>query len=82
MYKINTSSVRADFLENVVTQLVARRKELGLTQADIDHRLGISERLTSKWECGLRTPNSFNLYCWAQALEGSLCFVADEVKEK
>jgi hypothetical protein len=38
-----------------------------LTQ-DLDHRLGNADRLVSKWECGIRTPTSFNLYCWAFAL--------------
>ena len=29
----------------------------------------------AKWECGVRTPISFHLYCWADALDGKLMFV-------
>lgn len=60
---------RSDFLSELVGQLVQRRKQLGLTQSDVDVIMGNSDRLCSKWECGMRTPTGFNLYCWAEALE-------------
>ena len=65
---------RNDFLKEIVHPMVARRKELGMTQEDLDHRLGVSDRLVSKWECGTRSPTSFNLLCWAQALDGLIFF--------
>ncbi|KAB8155082.1 helix-turn-helix domain-containing protein [Kordia sp. TARA_039_SRF] len=63
---------RNDFLKGIVSQLVARRKELGLTQDDVNDLLGVADRLVSKWECGSRTPTSFNLHCWAEALKSDL----------
>lgn len=63
---------RDDFLSDIVSQFIARRKALNLTQEDVDFRMGIADRLCSKWECGLRTPNSFNFLCWAQALEAEI----------
>lgn len=60
------------FLSEVIGQFVKRRKELGLTQEEVDGRLGTAERLCSKWECGQRTPTSFNFMCWAEALGASL----------
>jgi DNA-binding transcriptional regulator YiaG len=66
------STKRSDFLSDLVGQLVHRRKELGLTQSDVDVIMGNSDRLCSKWECGMRTPTGFNLYCWADALDSSL----------
>ncbi|MGB5943298.1 MAG: helix-turn-helix transcriptional regulator [Leeuwenhoekiella sp.] len=66
---------REDFLSEIVKPMVTRRKQLGLTQEDLDNKLGVADRLVSKWECGLRTPTSFHLYCWADALGGVICFV-------
>ena len=60
---------RRDFLTDIVVQFVQRRKALGLTQDDVDMLMGNADRAISKWECGLRTPTSFNLLCWAEALE-------------
>lgn len=69
-----TNKERKDFLADVVKPMIKRRKDLGLTQEDIDNKLGVADRLVSKWECGLRTPTSFHLYCWADALNGSIFF--------
>ena len=63
---------RNDFLQDVVIQLVERRRALGLTQEHVDHIMGNSDRLCSKWECGTRTPTGFNLYCWATTLKCEL----------
>lgn len=67
---------RDDFLKIVVRPMIARRKELGLTQDDVNYKLGVADRLVSKWECGVRTPTAFNLLCWAQVLKGSIVFEA------
>ncbi|WP_299765168.1 hypothetical protein [uncultured Dokdonia sp.] len=68
---------RDDFLKIVVRPMIARRKELRLTQDDVNYKLGVADRLVSKWECGLRTPSSFNLHCWAEVLKGSIIFKTD-----
>lgn len=67
---------RNDFLAETISLFIERRKELGLTQEDVDARMGTADRLCSKWECGERMPNSFNFFCWAQALDAQLILVA------
>lgn len=67
--------VRQGFLSEIVGQFVERRKAMGLSQEDVDGRLGTAERLCSKWECGQRTPTAFNFFCWAEALEARLVLV-------
>lgn len=69
---------RNDFLMEVVTLLIKRRLELGITQDELNHMLGVADRLVSKWECGVRTPSSFHLYCWADALESRMTIVAND----
>lgn len=69
---------RADFLKEVVELLVQRRLQLGITQDELNHMLGVADRLVSKWECGVRTPSSFHLYCWADALESQMTIVAND----
>ena len=71
-YKTKT---RDDFLKDVVGQLVSLRHKKGLTQEELNYKIGVADRLVSKWECGLRTPTSFNLYCWVDALDGKLMVV-------
>lgn len=71
---------RKDFLHKMVSQLAKRRKELGMTQEELNYKIGVADRLVSKWECGLRTPNSFNLLCWAQALNAEFILVANDNK--
>ena len=77
-YLINHPPItRNDFLHSVVDQFIKRRKELGLTQEDIDLRMGNADRQCSKWECGQRTPTSFNLLCWAEALQAKFVLLPD-----
>ncbi len=49
-----------------------RREELGLTQLDIDGKLGMASGLCSKWECGDRVPHASSLSRWADALSCKL----------
>ncbi len=69
---------RDDFFDLIIKQFIQRRKQLGLSQADVDYRMGTADRLCSKWECGVRIPTSFNFFCWAQALEASLILIPEE----
>lgn len=69
---------RDDFLTDVVHQFILRRKLLGLTQENVDQRMGNADRSCSKWECGDRTPTSFNLLCWAEALRAKLVLTPHE----
>ena len=70
--------VRADFLHDVVKQLVRQRHKLALTQDDVNHMLGVADRLVSHWECGIRSPTAFHLYCWADALQSKLAIIPKE----
>jgi len=65
----NIPPTREDFLKVLVIQFTQRRKRLGYSQEYIDQIMGNSDRTCSKWECGSRTPTSFNLFCWAEALK-------------
>ncbi len=51
---------------------------MGITQDELNHTLGVADRLVSKWECGIRTPTSFHLYCWADALESLITVTAND----
>lgn len=65
---LNKTMIRKDFLRDIVTNMVEKRQKLGLTQEELNGRLGVADRLVSKWECGMQSPTAFNLYCWAFAL--------------
>lgn len=72
---------RTDFLHEVVKQLIKQRQSLGLTQDDLNHMLGVADRLVSHWECGIRSPTAFHLYCWADALKSRLAIIANDNKK-
>lgn len=48
--------------------LIKQREKLNLTRAQLDERLGLSQRMVSKWERGDRQPTAANLERWARAL--------------
>ncbi len=70
--------IRNDFLHDVVKDLVRQRHRLGITQDELNHTLGMADRLVSHWECGVRSPTAFHLYCWADALKGKILFSSNE----
>jgi len=79
MQKYNyPNKIRRDFLHDVVKQLVSQRHRLGITQDELNNTLGVTDRLVSHWECGVRTPTGFHLYCWADALESKLAIIPQE----
>lgn len=43
--------------ENIGEQILAKRKELGLTQGEVAARCGVSVQAVSKWERGLAKPS-------------------------
>jgi transcriptional regulator with XRE-family HTH domain len=59
----------------LLQQLIARRHSLGLSQLDLDAKLGNASGLVSKWECGMRRPTGWNLACWMAALDVKSCFL-------
>ncbi len=56
----------------LIAKLVSLRKARGLSQSDMDHRLGVSEGMVAKWETGARLPGAFFLMCWGQALNAKI----------
>ncbi len=76
--QINRPLIRKDYLRDVVKKLVEQRQKLRITQEELNARLGMADRLVSKWECGMRSPTSFNLYCWAFALGMRLSVAAND----
>lgn len=58
-----------DLYVSLIDKFVERRRHMGLSQRDVDHRIGCADGLTSKWECGIRTPTPRSFAEWARALE-------------
>ena len=64
-----TDSYDADWYQPVLNKLIQRRRDLGLSQTDVDALIGCADNLVSKWEGGSRRPRMQSLYHWAQALD-------------
>ena len=56
------------FHNQVIPQFVAIRKQMGISQLEMDEILGVAKGLVSKWECGIRKPSGWLFCCWADAL--------------
>jgi transcriptional regulator with XRE-family HTH domain len=52
--------------------LVARRRQLGLSQADLAARINVAVSTVARVERGEQTPQAYNRRRWAEALEASL----------
>ena len=65
------------FWNNVILPFIERRHKMGLTQMDVNEQIGVADKLVSKWESGMRRPNVYNLYNWAEVLKCKI-----ELKEK
>lgn len=69
------TSHRDPWAGDLLPQLIERRRQLGLTQGELEDRIGVTGCLVGKWECGMRTPGAFLLGCWAEALGARLVIV-------
>jgi len=56
------------FHEQLITQFVKKRHEIGMSQMDLDETIGVARGLVSKWEVGIRKPSGFLFCVWADAL--------------
>lgn len=54
--------------EDLIRRLIARRMAIKVTQAQLDHELGVSEGQVAKWESFSRLPGMFMMVCWCRAL--------------
>lgn len=61
-------TVAPPVLANLVAQLVKRRAETGMTQADLEHRAGIPDEHLGRLERGERHPSAVTIAHWCQAL--------------
>ena len=52
--------------------IAARRKELGMTQANLAEKIHVTDKAVSRWERGVGLPDIENLEALAKALEVSL----------
>tara|TARA_R100001530_G_scaffold54610_1_gene40287 strand:+ start:3675 stop:3926 length:252 start_codon:yes stop_codon:yes gene_type:complete len=57
-----------EFTKDLISKLIKRREELNISQEKLNEKIGVADNLVAKWECGMRLPSGFLLYCWTQAL--------------
>jgi|TARA_R110000744_G_scaffold40658_3_gene92272 transcriptional regulator with XRE-family HTH domain len=55
-------------MKPLLEMLVKERRRQGISQHALDHEIGFTNSLVSRWECGDRTPSAFALFVWAEAL--------------
>ena len=67
------------YVGRLVKQFVARRLALGLSQAELNFRMGLADRYIGKLERGLRTPQLYLAMLWADAVDCDLVLVPREV---
>ena len=56
------------FHQQVIPQFVKQRHKLGISQMDLDEKIGVARGLVSKWEVGIRKPSGYLFCAWAEAL--------------
>lgn len=59
---------REDYAKPIIDKLIKRRHDLGLSQLQVNEKLGMADRYVNKWECGMKTPNLYNLMLWCSVL--------------
>ena len=66
------------YYAELLEQLKARRKAVGLSQCDLDHAIGVSDGMVAKWETAVRFPSGFFLMCWCKALGVRIAVAREE----
>lgn len=56
------------FYADMIETLKVRRRALGLTQEQLDNKLGVANHQVAKWESFQKLPGAFMMMCWASAL--------------
>lgn len=56
----------------MIDQFVSLRRARQLTQEELNDRIGMADRLVSKWECGVRSPKVVHMCYWADGLNAKL----------
>lgn len=52
----------------LIALLRLRREQQGISQEDLEERIGVTRGLVQKWETATRMPSAYLLLCWAEAL--------------
>lgn len=68
--------------ENIGEQILAKRKERGLTQGEVAARCGVSVQAVSKWERGLAKPSEAILVQLVDFLGLAVEYPAEKQKEE
>lgn len=55
--------------DRLVERLVHRRKELGLTQWDVNAAIGCTDSLVAKWERRMKYPTFRHMLLWCHVLD-------------
>ncbi|GEM_PF-2283353 len=72
MLQPNIHYPRQDVLSDIINPLRRLRIEKQITQDEVDCLMGVSEKQTSRYETGKRTPSLFTLKCWADVLDAQI----------
>ena len=70
-----------EFHNQLITQFVKKRHELGISQMDLDEIIGVARGLVSKWEVGIRKPSGWLFCCWADALDMKITLTPKVLKQ-
>lgn len=73
--KINEAPKLLSCFAPIITRLKEIRLDRGISQFDLECKIGLARGYLSKWECGDRTPSLFNFLCWAKALDLEIEFL-------
>jgi transcriptional regulator with XRE-family HTH domain len=79
IHTLKASPSELVFYNELIDKLIARRKKLKLSQAELDQMIGVSESMVAKWESKARLPGAFFFMCWAKAL-GVRLIVEEDTK--
>ena len=55
-------------MKPLINELIEERNRQKITQIELNERIGYTDSLGSRWECGDRSPSAFALFTWAEAL--------------
>jgi transcriptional regulator with XRE-family HTH domain len=58
----------------LIEALAIERRKRDISQEEMSHMLGVSERLVNNWECGFKQPSSHLLMKWIAVLGGVFHF--------
>ena len=75
------TEIERRFYGDLIRQLAARRRALGVSQQQLDRILGVSDHQVAAWESFKRLPGAFMMMCWATSLGTRLAMVRNEEQE-